>query len=237
MRHTACFIKGVSLKRLTALVLCCLLGLIACSMAQAQSGRRVSKRTVAAPAPPAETKQTPVAPVAKTEAPQLSLYVCMSERDSFMNIPLYLIETIRNVFVQRIGQASDINVASGPETHRSEAIKRAKAEESVYVVLLQLDSQYDSPRTGMGRVDESKLLIRYSVFAPVTGRTKAEGIVYQQQYRVGRGGIGIPSRQRNNPLYSDYLLKEAARDAADRVLEALSVYRPTRGPGLNGEER
>jgi hypothetical protein len=119
--------------------------------------------------------------------------------------------------------------------HRTEAIKRAKTEESVYIVLLKLDTDLiDTQTPTMGGVDLSRLIIRYTVYAPVTGKTKLEGAVYQQQYRVGRGGIGLPSPKRNNPLYSDYLLKEAARDAANRVLEAFRTYQPTRDPGLNG---
>jgi hypothetical protein len=59
-----------------------------------------------------------------------------------------------------------------------------------------------------------------------------EVVVYQQQYRVGRGGVSVPTTRRNGPLYSDYLLKEAAKDAANRVLAAFRTYTPPRDPGL-----
>jgi hypothetical protein len=235
MRHLSCCIKRASLNFRAAPAFCCLLIIIACSITQAQSGRRVSKRPPAAATTSStpSTQSQPAPAVAKADQSKLSLYVCASERDPFMNIPRYLSDTIRNVFVQRISQASSIDVTTGPEMHRTDAIKRAKAGESGYVVLLELDSEeFDSRRTGTGGVDQSRLIIRYYVYTPVTGKSKLEGVVYQQQYRVGRGGVGIPSSKRNNPLYSDYLLKEAARDAANRVLEAFSAYQPPRDPGL-----
>jgi hypothetical protein len=203
-------------------------------MAQAQSGRRVAKRaagSTAAPTPEAEPKPTPA--IAKAEKSKLSLYVCSTEHDPFTNIPLYLADTIRNIFIQRVGQSSTINVIGGRELNRSEAVKRAKAEENTYVVLLQLeDNSFDSRRTSTGSLDTSKLIIRYFIFAPLTGKVKAEGVVYQQQYRAGRGGVGLPSPTQNNPIYSDYLLKEAARQAADRVLETFRGVQPPRDPGL-----
>jgi hypothetical protein len=218
-------------------MLCCLLSLIVCSMAQAQSGRRVSKRPSATPSAPAtQTKETPAtAAVTKADKPQLSFYVCTSDRDMYVDIPQYYSESIRNIFVQRLNQASNIDVVTGPDMQRGEAIKRAKSGESAYVILLKLDvDSFDVQRTAnMGSIDPSKLIIRYTVFAPVTGKVKMEGRVYQQQYRMGRGGIGLPSPRRTNTGYSDYLLKEAARDAADRVLASFQ-YQPPRDPGLRG---
>ncbi|HEX8000503.1 MAG TPA: hypothetical protein VF528_19120 [Pyrinomonadaceae bacterium] len=234
MRHTTSVINRPSLKLPAAFALCCLLSLAACSIAQAQSGRRVSKRPTPAPAPSTEAKPTPT--VAKAAKPELSLYVCTNDRALSMEIPRYYSENIRNIFVQRISQASNIDVTTGPDTQRGEAIKRAKSNESVYVVLLQLDvDTFDSQRTTtLGNIDPSQIIIRYTVFAPTTGKVKLEGRVYQRQYRMGRGGVGLPSPRRNNPVYSDYLLKEAARDAADRVLASFN-YQPTRDPGLNGK--
>jgi hypothetical protein len=236
MRHLSRSIKRVSLHYGAAPLLCCLLVFACCSLAQAQSGRRVTKKSPSTPVPSADAGQTTTTapPVAKAEKEQLKLYVCAGERDPFLNIPRYISDTIRNVFVQRVSQASSIDVTSGPEMHRTEAIKRAKGAEKEYVVLLELDSdEFDSRRSSnIGGADLSRLIIRYYVFTPGTGKSKLEGVVYQQQYRVGRGGVGIPTTRRNNPLYSDYLLKEAAKDAANRVLAALRPYSPPRDPGL-----
>lgn len=222
------YIKRVSLKRPAIAVLCCLVVCCAGSIARAQSGRRVQKRPPVSAAPVQEATPETKPPVAKAEKAQLTLLVCMNDRDPFV-ASRYLAEAVRNVFVQRIGQASSIRVITGEEMSRPEAVKRAKAKEDIYVVLLQLDS--DAADTRGTYVDPSRLVVRYAVFTPLTGKTKLEGRVYQQQYRVGRGGIGLPSPRQSNPNYSDYLLKEAAREAANRVLEAFSTQTP-RDPGL-----
>lgn len=231
MQHRHYFIKRVSLRRPTVAALCLL---IICSIGltiRAQSGRRVAKKPTVSTAPTAETKPMPT--VAKKEQPQLTLYVCMDQRAPFINTPFYLTQTIRNIFVQRLEEASSIKVQTGIDSNRAEAVKRAKREEgTTYVVLLQLDTDAVQ-RSSTSNTDYSGLYIRFAVFAPVTGKTQLEGRVYQEQYRVGRGGIGLPSPQRNNPLYSDYLIKEAAREAANRVLQSFR-YETPRDPGLVG---
>lgn len=236
MRPLCCFIKRVLFKRPAATALCCLLIFFTGSRVQAQSGRRVPKRPPASTntTPQPETKPATTPPVVKADDASLSFYVCLGQHDSFANIPFYYFETIRNVFIQRLEQASSAKVTTGPETPRGGAIKRAKAEASAYIVLLQLEVDTFDPRdSNNGIIDPSKLYIRYTVYAPVTGKVKLEGRTYQQQYRVGRGGVGLPSPKQTNTSYSDYLLKEAARDAANHVLEEFHVSpQLPRDPGL-----
>lgn len=236
MRHNI-HLKRASLKRTAAFALCCLLSLFVCSIAQAQSGRRVSKKPTVSPPSSTEEKTTTAPAASKTEK-ALSLYVASTDRALSMDIPRYYSDTLRNIFVQRISQSSNIDVTTGQDMQRGEAIKKARSNQSVYVVLLQLDvDTFDAQRTTtLGTIDPSQIIIRYTVFAPVTGKVKTEGRVYQRQYRMGRGGVGLPSPRRNNPVYSDYLLKEAARDAADRVLASLN-YQPSRESGLSRSER
>lgn len=227
------FPKRVSLRHQAIAVLCLLVIFCVGATAWAQSGRRVAKRPTVSATPTTETKPATKPTVAKAEQPHLSLYVCMDQRSTFTNIPSYLSQTIRNVFIQRIEEASAIKVVSGVESNRAEAIKRAKSQDSAYVVLLQLESNGDSRSTSAGNPDYSSLYIHFAVFAPVTGKTQLESSVYQEQYRVGRGGVGLPSRRGNNSLYADYLLKDAARAAADRVVESLRSQVP-RDPGTRG---
>jgi hypothetical protein len=233
MRHSARR-KRFYIKPLAAAALCCSIIFMASAAAVAQSGRRISKGARAATPLPTTTQPTPkAAPVVKPD--KTELYVALYERDAFLNIPLYLHDAVMRAFIQRLAEASSFKVTPGKEMHRAEAVKHAKEEKSAYVVLLQLDvDTFDSRRSG--NVDTTKLSIRYSVFAPVTGKSEAEGVVFQQDYRVGRGTIGIPSRTRGSgSLYSDYLLKEAAREAANRVLASLRVTTPTpRPPGVTG---
>jgi hypothetical protein len=178
-----------------------------------------------------EEKQAPRPSVVKTDEAALSLYVCMSSSDLSLNIPHYLSESLRNIFVQRLREEPGIKVTTGEAQHRTEAIKRAKAAEGTFVVLLELDTETMDSRDAVGNVDQSKLLIRYTVFAPTTGKVKLAGRAYQQQYSRGPGGVRLPqTRRSNSPLYSDYLLKEAARTAAERVLAEFGGYQPPRAP-------
>lgn len=236
MRHPSRFIKRVSLTTLVTVALCCSMLCLSSLTTAAQSGRRTSQRTQTRTAPVPETQPTPPTPVVKSDKTEVALYVGHNEGDLFLNIPNYLRDSVMEVFLQRIKEASSIKVTPGKEMQRTEAIKRAKNEQSTYVVLLQLDlDTFDSNRTGSTYVDPNKLFVRYLVFAPVTGKIETEGRVFQQALRVGRGGIGLPTPTRNNPLYSDYLLKQAAREAANRVLASLRAYQPPRQPGTNGK--
>lgn len=222
--------KRVSLLRPTVAAFCMLFLFGIGSTTRAQSGRRVAKRPPVSTSPATETKPASTPATARAEQPQITLYVCMDQRDPFFSTPLYLSQNIRNIFVQRLEEASSIKVMTGVNSNRSEAVKRAKNERGTYVVLLQLDSD-SVQRSSTSNPDYSSLYIRFAVFAPVTGKTQLEGRVYQEQYRVGRGGVGLPSPQRNNSIYSDYLLKEAAREAANRVLQSFR-YQTPRDPGL-----
>ncbi|HEY0405964.1 MAG TPA: hypothetical protein VGC89_09575 [Pyrinomonadaceae bacterium] len=232
MRHFDRSRKRFSLTSLaTAAVLCCSIILLAGVGAEAQSGRRVSKGARASTPLPSQPQPTPAAALPKPD--QMELYVVLNERDPFLNIPLYLHDTIMRAFIQRLAEASSIKVTPGKEMHRSEAIKHAKGETSAHVVLVQLDvDTFDSRRSA--NADPTKLSIRYSVFAPVTGKSETEGVVFQQDYRVGRGAIGLPTRRTAGGLYSDFLLREAAREAANRVLASLHITQPPRPPGATG---
>lgn len=235
MRHPHRFITRASLNGAARFALCLSALFIFAFIAQAQSGRRV-KRPPISPSPPPEAQPQPTpAAVKSTKAEQFSLYVGMDQRDLFANIPLYFYDTIRTAFVQRLNQASSVEVTTGGEMHRGDAVKRAKNEQSTYVVLLKLDVDAFDPRRSSGsNVDPTTLIIRYAVFAPVTGKTKMEGLVYQQQNRSGRVGIGLPSR-RNNPIYAEYMLKESAREAAERVLAEFNIHTGPRVPGLSSK--
>jgi hypothetical protein len=230
MRHLHPLKERISIKRQAAAALCLLMLFAAASAVRAQSGRRLPKSPPVSVAPVPEAKASPTPAAAKTETPRLTLYVGMSDSNLSMNVSSYAYGAVRDGFIQRLKEVSSINVTGGRQMNRGEAVKRAKSEESTYVVLLQLESDSFDSRDDGYNPDESKLTIHYTVFTPVSGKVMTDGRVYQRQYRVGRGGVGLPSPTSRNPNYSDYLLKEAARDAADRVLEEFNVYRPSRGP-------
>jgi hypothetical protein len=201
--------------------------LVSGGAAKAQSGRRTQT-------PPAAPSISGAKPVTKTEpAPQrISLFISIEDRNPFANIPYYLSDTVLDSCVGRLREASGVGVsASGRGLARTDAIHRAKSEKEIYVVWLQLESDLAGSRKS-GKSSPGDLYLRYTIFEPGTAKIKAEGRTHQQIYRTGRGGVLGPTSSRNTPIYSEYALKQAAREAAQHVLEAFNIEVATdeRGP-------
>jgi len=158
------------------------------------------------------------------------LLVGIEDRSTFGTIPYYLFDTVLDNCVRRLGEANDVIPKSlGRSVARTDAINRAKNEKETYVVWLQLGSDLeDAGKQSKNGPDE--LYVRYTIFEPVTGKIKQAGRTHKQIYRVGRGGVSAPTSSKNNPLYSEYAVKQAAREAAERVLDAFDlVLRNGRG--------
>ena len=192
--------------------------------AQAQSGRRAPKGTTTVPtiSGPKEVEK-PRVPVKDDRIP---LAVAIEERNPFSGIPYYLAGTVRDTCAVHLRASSSVKVEIVARSmNRSEAVKRAKAEKETYVVWLQIESDmYD--RTGTTNQAPESLYVRYTVFAPLTGKTKTSGRT-SQIYRNGGGGVlGRIPTSRGSSIYSEYALKEAARQAAEEVLEAFSIHPP-----------
>lgn len=189
------------------------------STAKPQSGRRSTNSPATTPSV-SGTKTVEKKPAAK---PQLMLLVGIEDRNTFSSIPYYLSDTVLDNCVRRLGEATDVIPKSlGRGVARSDAIARAKAEKDLYVVWLQLGSDLeDSGKQSKNGPDE--LYVRYTIFEPVSGKVKQAGRTHKQIYRVGRGGVSAPTSSKNNPLYSEYALKQAAQEAAERVLEAFDL--------------
>jgi len=186
----------------------------------AQSGRRSNGGTTTTTAPsvsgPRTVEKKPEKP------PRLQLLVGADHRDAMSNIPYYVTDTVLDNCVRRLGDASDVMVTSaGRGMNRAEAIKRAKEETVRYVVWLQIGSELaDSGRKpSSNSVDE--LYVSYTIFEPGTAKSKQSGRSHHQIYQTGRGGVSTPNK--NSPLYSEYALKQAARETAERILEAFGI--------------
>ena len=186
----------------------------------AQSGRRSNGGTTTTTAPsvsgPRTVEKKPEKP------PRLQLLVGVDHRDAMSNIPYYVSDTVLDNCVRRLGDASDVMVTSaGRGMNRAEAIKRAKEETVRYVVWLQIGSELaDSGRKpSSNSVDE--LYVSYTIFEPGTAKSKQSGRSHHQIYQTGRGGVSTPNK--NSPLYSEYALKQAARETAERILAAFDI--------------
>jgi len=187
---------------------------------QAQSGRRSNGGTAPTTAPSVSGSKTVEKKPEKP--PRLQLLVGIDNRDPTSNIPYYVTDTVIDNCVRRLGDAADVMVTSaGRGMNRAEAIKRAKEETVRYVVWLQIESELaDAGRKpSSNSVDE--LYVSYTILEPGTAKYKQSGRSHHQIYQTGRGGVSTPNK--NSPLYSEYALKQAARETAERILAAFEI--------------
>ncbi len=186
--------------------------------AQAQSGRRsTAGSTTAAPSVsgPKTVEKKP------TAAPKLQLLVGINRSTAFTTIPFYIYDTVLDNCIRRLGEAEIVlPMSAGNNVDRADAIKAAKQETVRWVVSLEVRSVYaDSGKQVKKNADE--LYVDYTVIEPVTGKVKQSGRTHQTIYQTGRGGVSAPSK--NSPLYSEYAIKQAAREAADRILAGFDI--------------
>jgi len=137
-------------------------------------------------------------------------------------------EEITETFLRRLGQASGVSAVPAGRATRKEARDRAKSEREAFVVLFQIEE--DSFAAGSSsRSDPRTFVIRTYVFAPQTGDLKYQDTIHQRTYRdtATIGGVRIPVPTRTVERYpSELQLKQAARDAADRLLRRFNVVLP-----------
>ena len=110
---------------------------------------------------------------------------------------------------------------------RGDAVKKAKTgTEGQHVVWLQVGTESFGGSQG-GNVNLRDVFIEYIVFAPTTAKVFASGRTYPG---TQRNKSVIPTT-RTGGLYGDYLYNEAAREAAERILDAFHVpTQPSRLP-------
>ena len=194
--------------------------LFVCStIIDAQSGRRSTggtPSTAPSVSGPKTVEKKPEKP------PRLQLLVGIDDRDPASSIPYYVTDTVIDNCVRRLGEASDVIVTSaGRGMNRAEAIKRAKEETVRYVVWLQIGSELADSGRQLKKNEVDELYVSYSILEPGTAKFKQSGRSHHQIYQNGRGGVSAPTK--NSPLYSEYALKQAARETADRVLLAFEI--------------
>ena len=188
---------------------------------EAQSGRRstggsTTSTTTTTPsvAGPKTTEKKPA------PAPKLQLLVGIDREEVFNNVPYYIYDTVLDNVIRRLGDAEIVFANSGGKMTRGDASKAAKQEKARWVVNLEIRSIYaDSGRQVKNNQDE--LVISYAVMEPETAKIKHSGVTRQDIYQNGRGGISVPSK--NGGVYSEYSIKQAAIEAADRILSDFDI--------------
>ena len=194
--------------------------LFAGAIVQTQSGRRSTDGTATTTAPsvsgPKTIEKKPEKP------PRLQLLVGIDNRDPTSNIPYYVTDTVIDNCVRRLGDASEVMVTSaGRGMNRAEAIRRAKEETVRFVVWLQIGSELADAGKQPSKNSMDELYVSYTIIEPGTGKFKQSGRSHHQIYQTGRGGVSVPNK--NSPTYSEYALKQAALETAERVLEAFQI--------------
>ena len=186
----------------------------------AQSGRKSTSGSTSS------TTTTPSVAGPKTSekkpapAPKLQLMVGIVRADAFNTVPYYVYDTVLDNVVRRLGEAEIVLANSGGNMNRSDAVRAAKQEKVRWVVNLEIRSIYaDSGRQVKNNQDE--LAVDYTVIEPETAKIKRSGQTHQHIYQNGRGGISLPSK--NGGVYSDYSIKQAALEAADRILAGFDI--------------
>lgn len=214
----------------TAMII--LTGIIIISSAvKAQSGRRVPPTPVSTPIPIPEPTPAPKPTEERKVKPIYSFKVVR-----YISQGLYMEftrpENMSFWVAERLRKSAALEVFSGGEANRKEAIEMAKLSEETYIVWLQLeDNQFAQPGrsgTGNSKAQRGEIWITYYVFAPKTGKAAASGTTYLRDQRQTIGVLGRTKRQMCYPnVFGDeYLLLGASIEAAERIMSSFNVSIP-----------
>jgi hypothetical protein len=218
---------------LAALAACALLAVDA----GAQSGRRKT--------PPPQTQPTPEAePQGESESESrprpsgansnvLASFVVLAQEDTGFGSDSMARTDVLQSFVARLGRSQSVSVTSAGSGSRGDAHRRAKTETSAFVVLVAVEDEFDRGPRPAGQDNQRSLVIRTHVYEPKTGALKFTDVVYQRAARstVGVGGVRLPVPTRGIGRYPSQLeLRQAAQDAADRVLSRFQIVPPPDHP-------
>lgn len=196
------------------------LALVCAATSGAQSGRRVHKP--AAPAPTPEASPTPDQAGKKEEA-VVTFIVGVDRYHGFSNIPFSYYDSIARACAGRLDDQPAVSIHfAQKDMSRADAVRAAEGEKEAYVVWLQIqvESVYGDP----SRVENlNKLFLEYAVFAPTTAKQVAWGHTYQSGNRKGPVVVGPSGTGGSNVDLSERRLRDAAREAAERILKALKM--------------
>ena len=194
--------------------------LVVCVSTQGQSGRRGAGKSTTATVPSVSGAKE-----VETKSPtaaRLQLIVGIDSVGTVSNTPYYLADTVLDECIRRLAEASEVIAKpAGRHLTRSDAIKMAKEEKDRYVVWLQLDSDF-AEKSSQNRNGPSELWVEYMIHEPGTGKIKRSGRTYHSIYKVGNVGVSGPT-SRQSAVYSEYAVKQSAREAADKILEAFDI--------------
>jgi len=185
----------------------------------AQSGRRQTKTSSPAPVPSPTAEPTP-SPKPPAQKSEVSFLIAADRTTSMQTYFLSYYDAAMRGCAEKIRNSSSANVdvASQP-MNRSEANKKAKAEKTTYVVLIELTGPTMSSNPTSEYED---IELNYVVFAPETGKIATSGRCYYNSRRAGPVVVG-PSRGSSSSIYRETMLREVGQEAGERILKALHL--------------
>lgn len=150
------------------------------AQASAQSGRRAPKILPSTNSTERTTEDTTGKPAAVELTRELTILVARQPTSKHLASET----TIYASFVNRLDQFPSIVATSLGDVKRDQAVKRARSERHALVVLLQFE--VDFYQEGTILINSQDLVVKYAVFAPVTGKEQSKGKVYYQGIGGGR---------------------------------------------------
>lgn len=185
----------------------------------AQSGRRApTKSPVPAPEPVPSPTEAP--PKTQTSA-RIQLLVAVNEPSGFDRIPLAVPETVIEACVLRLRETKEVaSVPASRRMTRAEAIMAAKAETTRYVVWLEVRNERDDYGAEASPYS-NRLYVTFTIFEPGTAKIKKSGRAQHGTGKVGNVGVTVPGM--GDAVYSEYAIKETAKQAADKILNAFQI--------------
>ncbi len=215
-------------RQLDALFACLLLACSLCGvLVRAQSGRRQAPPPAAPPVP----TPTPEPPKVKPAPPPQTRVLFTNSAPPSIHLSTVDANIVADTFVQRLHASDALKVETADRMSREAAHKRAKSEETRYVIWLELQTNsIDVDAIGIQRPYPEDLHIQYIIFQPGTGATKASGNVYLRTVRALPGGRTTPNCYPNSYYGLDGALIVGAIETATRVFAELSLPDPALCP-------
>ena len=199
------------------LVVCLALVAVCAIAAPAQSGRRQPKAPSVAPVPTPTPEATPE-PAKQEKRSELGFIIASERYSGLESYPLSYYDAVMAGCSGRLRSASSATVdVSQNDISRGDAIKKAKAETTTYVVLVKLKLDEMTARS------YDDLEVEFTLFAPQTGKVVTFGTAYQNVNQTGPIITGPRSRGSSGAMYREQFLKRAGEDVAQRILKALHL--------------
>lgn len=176
------------------------------------------------PVPTPEAIPKPSATPTPSASPAFTFIVGIDKYTEFSRVSLNAFSGVVRNCADRLDDSLLVKAeTASKDLSRGEAVRKAKEEKTAYVVWLRLRQDNMSGDTGIYD-DPYDVYIEYTVLAPVTAEQVNSGNVYPKAYQNKRIRLPTPQTQ------GDYLLNQAARGVAERILAHFHLRLPNTTP-------